>query len=751
MISLVNEKRHWPFLLRGRFAVLLTGLCLCGDVHGADSPDNDVRRYGEVKEWVGQFNYTANYSMNAVMGAGTQEVNTNESGSAQFHLNKITFMGEMGAEWEGEGSASATYTQQEIFRGGEVTITTVQHGSASGPAPTNRLTLNFGKEKNFTMISAGVRGGGYTETQTMSMPQKTISHTKQETWSPSMDRLIEKEPLPLPKPGMDLSGTDYVREYRLNEHVELSTTTAHLSGGVSVSWDLAPVWTDVELVVEIEGYDQWMPMATQQGLLAGNFLTVKATLQSKNGQPLGFQAKKITFELKNTSKEPGVCMNWPAKQPDAPKELYDLQFDPTKNVGMELVDPEFQTIATPEGKYVEAGGMIGMQEGGAWADHKVTGPLPDGRTVVGHLKGKDTEILVPIPKRDGNSRVADRWKELNNCRDLTDESDEEHVTGNEHDGDGFSMYEEYRGFYENGKHITLNPKKKELFILDKIKGQSVRGFVTFERGTGIVPHYQLLKTEMPLGREMDFNRSDETPVAYKEMQHGLILTYTFDASASFIDTDNDNSAWVPKHVPFVRITSTVTPYSGSLTSLVRDGSVIISDESGSTIAHELSHACGVVHHGEDDPGMVLWRRDTSVTPHVIREFALDDDGNIDDGDHGKIIRVSKEQGGALVDVPPDRKVFDHDLTLYLAACRNGQHSGAEECYMRYDCASAYVNPKRADGRVKILDGEVSGWDLCDNKKGTGVNDRGRKPVSRYGDAEKGDCKSQVNCVDGSVP
>ncbi len=68
--------------------------------------------------------------------------------------------------------------------------------------------------------------------------------------------------------------------------------------------------------------------------------------------------------------------------------------------------------------------------------------------------------------------------------------------------------------------------------------------------------------------------------------------------------------------------------------------------------------------------------------------------------------------------------------------------------MRYDIAGAYVARQNSNVRYRI--GEKPGLGLCSEHRGSGVNENGRSPQSRYGDAAagRGDCKSQILVNDG---
>jgi hypothetical protein len=90
--------------------------------------------------------------------------------------------------------------------------------------------------------------------------------------------------------------------------------------------------------------------------------------------------------------------------------------------------------------------------------------------------------------------------------------------------------------------------------------------------------------------------------------------------------------------------------------------------------------------------------------------------------------------------------------------------------MRYDSAGAFVPAGQPRRRIVVRfpadkgpDDEPAGLEVCDDAAGTGVNDPHRtrsplpdgrpdgRPISaRYGDAARGDCRSQF-CVRDDAP
>lgn len=67
--------------------------------------------------------------------------------------------------------------------------------------------------------------------------------------------------------------------------------------------------------------------------------------------------------------------------------------------------------------------------------------------------------------------------------------------------------------------------------------------------------------------------------------------------------------------------------------------------------------------------------------------------------------------------------------------------------MRYDLAKCYLN--YANQYVLFEDAEVTGGGFCATTDGSGVNEHGRKPETRYGDADiagkRGNCLKKL-CV-----
>ena len=195
---------------------------------------------------------------------------------------------------------------------------------------------------------------------------------------------------------------------------------------------MVPVYDNLECAVTIEGYAQWRP----QGSIAdpkkpGNGLVARAVLKSKDGKDKDLpEVDRFRFELIGTSREPGVCLNWPLgakddefdlkladfKSESSPERLaamrkfvadwgmrsmgdYDLASMPDGGMPKwsfpevaedgqsgELPDPPKDAAGRP---YAEA--ALESFDFGAKSELRVTCILKDGRELLGLMKGEGKE------------------------------------------------------------------------------------------------------------------------------------------------------------------------------------------------------------------------------------------------------------------------------------------------------------------------------------------------------------------------
>ena len=508
-----------------------------------------------------------------------------------------------------------------------------------------------------------------------------------------------------------------------------------VQGSVTVTWNLGGKPQEVEaVIITPDDYENWKPEGGKDEETTGNDLQVKVRLQSKGKKDKDTQQKaKFKFELIDTTKEKGVCLNWP---PDKAQDTYDLRIEQDKNKDLEVLDGKEGQKAKTKKNAFEAEVTISCFDWGAFARLKVTAILDDGSgsEVLAYLDSDKSKHDLEIPKDADDNYIADVWEKMKGVYGSYAEDDEESSPEGDGDaGDGLTLYEEYRGFMEDGKHIFGDPKKKDLFLCNKIGAAVQPGIEIFADISGLVVHSKL----KPGGRsgpgELDPSRVinlNHTKMAHIVKQHGVFIEKGDAglASEALPLSGFEKTPGPPKKIEKVKI---------GLGFLDRG---FVPYKLAKVVAHELLHCCSVWHHGEIDLGIRKFQTKTDEAGvKRIFVFEANDDGN--DIKTGTPIILYKEPNLIVI---PDQPLYSAGIKVWVGR-KQGEHSGNTDCVMRYDCAEIYLN--NAGDYVVVSELEVMGLSLCTNGQGTGVNEPGRRPEPRYGNATegKGNCPKQI-CV-----
>lgn len=537
--------------------------------------------------------------------------------------------------------------------------------------------------------------------------------------------------LAYPKQGLILSGQD-----RKSDSFPLIGSAGFTP---AVIWEysvyLEPAALE-ELRLEIEepsAYPTWRPDTTPDRA-AGTPLEVTARLMTKSGGQPKTPVQSFEWELTGTSREPGVAMNFPVLATD---NRPDLELD-AAGAFFVLEKENQRLVRAVQSGFSDAVKVVPYDWGG-WSTLQVTAVLSDGRRITGRLKGQN-ETGLRVPKRAPDSHVADGWKQAKGVKGPDTLDDDDFPVGDGTKGDGLTLYQEYRGFYQDGQRLEGEPKRKDFFIRLKQAGVALNGVGKFKRITNLRVHHAFKDSEFPPSRVMNANRSQGAHVAD---QHGVIIQ---------IDRNRQGSA-IAKGGPG-------TPRSISSVDLMGNIASQSTQWINATVAHELAHCVNVYHHGEGDPGKILWvmidgkvYEATAANPTPAEIYVLDENyGDMTaalatemQAFHDALVSRRDDPAGKSPLSDAEKKLIQAGNTMVVHLAKDhGPHSGNGNCVMRYDCAETYVLRRQKNIRIWNFTEPVGGA-FCKDATGTEVNRSGRPPQDRYGAAAsgRGNCAAQI--------
>lgn len=745
-----------PGSIRASAFVLLTVIICCAQPGLAQDA-----RFLDVSKWTGTVTITG-------FGAGAYTCGDvcSYNGNYNFTFDVTLYLDTIGPYlWNGSYVGNAVIS--EATHQGACTTTFEAAGAMKLPPgfPADTISCAFGIDPStgvgdtgkYTLgLGASTVSGTETVEPCNSVPGSQTDVDAPSFYSGFANMIIL---IPLPDAGMVLSGSQYIPP---KTHGYTGGLGYGSFVGFNVSWTFTPAVKPLELVVSLKGttggsqvsYDDWRPEADANESSSGNDLDIQAKLQHADGTPTMAKADSIKFELTEVSKLSGVSMNSP-KSPANPAPP-DLQFDPSTNTALDLhVADGFTTrsIATTNHTSVsDAEAILTSYDWGGYATLVVTAFVSGGQTVVGYLEGHKETQDIPIPKRDINSKIADVWKLHHNAAGLSDDDDSDPTPrGDGTVGDGLTLQEEYRGFSENQDHIDGDPEVKDLFIRNDV-GESIDGGISlFKDVSGLKTHPDMSKDEMADDRVINVNHGS---MAHAVDQHGIIIMRNPSASVGYSyasdPADSKKSkVGTPGQIARIFIQSKIDPSGAGTTTQHRlnvnlGGLPYINK----LVAHEMLHACNVHHHGSGDGDSHDWaiyfpgNSQMTVAAPRVRDLTT-----------GQWITVYREDGSDLVNLPPGSLLWQNmtdsviDLGSVTIGAWQGEHSGKEDCIMRYEFAEAYPS-RKAIPDYYFVSNETAGSSFCTSKLGISDNTDTQAHESRYGSASAGECKTKLRVKDG---
>jgi len=486
------------------------------------------------------------------------------------------------------------------------------------------------------------------------------------------------------------------------------------------SWNLVKD-SDVELIVKPLDYDNWLPEPGSDESTPGRkMLSIELKLLDRNGQPANEKADSFELRLVNTSKEKGIAMNMPSNP--SQNQLPDLRFQPQQGAAVKD-DGQVMTIYCPGG-CLTANFKIASYDGGGWSTLNATAKLKNGQDEQGKLLTRTGATQIEIPKRDPGSMIAKAWADLNgNPFDGDDKEEKDPHAGL---GDGFSAYEEYRGFISEGVFKRLDPRKKELAVRVKVTERSLfsEGITWFETASKIKV-IRFLIHEVANDRRINFNSGH----AHDYDQYALKL------DKGNLPSDKAGKAFTTSGLPDIPANTTqVIIATANISRNFQQWSAWAQSNNlrlpwtereylANTVSHELGHGAKVWHHG--------------------------DNANAPQGE-------TAQQGGSPVYHIFDRNSNEITTRPYIISDRvcpasSSQTSGDLHCVMAYIDVCDWARIAYADGSIGLFQTPLLavGKNFCTLQDGTDINAgfhvvSGVSYPNYFGKAEKGKCLGQIS-------
>jgi hypothetical protein len=683
--------------------IALVSLVLSSTAFGAGRVDDFLT----VKNWHGTLKITGTGSGTSKASSISDVWQYGITSNVSFEL--LTYDPNIQG-WKGTFTGSSNIDASDVSTIGGCTQTFTQMFAGKLDGGGFVMQLDGTNQYEFYPL-AYQSNGGDNETDNSCAPGKMGGATPV-NWTPVTTHLLQD----LPATGYSLKGS-----MDLKMDSPMQPVSGAFGGDpaiitVTVEWDIepGPAPGNEVIIVDDSAFDNWRPTAGAGGA-AGNSITLTAKLQAKGGGTTNATAAYFKWQLTKASKEPGYAMNAPAANPN---KDYDLKIE-SGSAGLKILDQDGQSAQTFSGTpLTESSVTIRSYDWGSFGTIKVTAVLADTSELVGHLDGDETQQDVRLPKRSDSSLIADVWKKNNGVLGKADVSDDEDSPqGDGHQGDGFTLYEEYRGFIVNGQHKEGKPDQKDFFVYNSASALYTPGIKLFADKSGLNVLYQLLKAEFRDDHVMNFNHAEG---AHNVDQHGVIIV---PISADARVAEAVGGPGTPGMIKQVQ-----TP------QLLADSEQNWVDYMQSTLAHELFHSANVWHHGDAPNPTVQW-------------FLNSTTGDIIETPSSQKVTVLDDATNGPYPLPADTVV---EVVL---GNENDTHTGNDQCIMRYDNARGYLpQPRVPFTRYRFRPGEAAGLTLCTSGEGTGVNEAGRFPQPRYGPAAtgRGNCRAQI-LVNDQVP
>lgn len=529
------------------------------------------------------------------------------------------------------------------------------------------------------------------------------------------------------------------------------TKTATINTQVHISIGGKPKYYDAILeTVSVNNakadYATWIPqgptLGSQSGVGGQPGAGNQAGIHGMQGNSIGFRvylvdrdhpdqvATDIKYDveyklLPGTSHEPGYCLNYPLQ--NAGNEI-DLKFDPIMQHISWLKSYSDTMVSSKDYHGDQFTATLTSYDYGSYGTLQATVKFETLPDQYAHFKN-DKKIEIPLPKDDNHNHIADYWEETAGIlsKNYPADWDDEQQSGNDNNGDGLTLYEEYRGVIAKGKIKRLSPDKKDIIIGNTSSDNLDAAIGYFQRGTG----NSISPVELVAGKELPTDEAivNKNSSAYKKGdQYGIILKrepISADKGDAVLGQVMVKDGIPPNLPPGSHIPTEPTARNPKEVNhlAINTAAVVGAAQFPYAFAHELAHCLNVQHHG-NAPSVQL----STMDHYAVDGQFVDEDNKPVSAAFLQAFKTHVYQG-----VPPP----------VYAATPGSQASGNVRCIMCYNQDYEYSFPKGQRSTILINCNlqYPNGTIFCTDKAGTGRNDKDQKPCSVFGDATDGG-----NCV-----
>lgn len=405
-------------------------------------------------------------------------------------------------------------------------------------------------------------------------------------------------------------------------------------------------------------YKSWVPEGPRIGDASpwGNEVKLKVVLRDAKTHAPVKANHGVRWRLEDVSRQPGIAGNHP-HDAHSLGNTPDLAFAPAHNSG--TIDPTLQTLEQ-DSLASHTPAAIAAKDYGAWGTIRAWA-IVDGNPIPAMASRKSGHSpTLSIPLDEDANHIADAWEDQRGILGLglPPSWDEDAIpAGQRRNGDGYTLYEEYRGFVvlQGGAkvHVRTEWNKKDIFIWDK--DGLIKKYYEPHNADAAQLELRYVNDSLmliagsissPDHRVINFNTSDDMRYA---RQYGVIALRDDHLNGDDGKPIDGGAQLVPKgrgffeplkgvHEIRLNFASQISKFSGLARApfnIPADRvSAIIEKDRESLVIHEFGHQIGIHHHfpanvtidyrnpPRDENMKVIWPEEKAMTTQGVRNCAM---------------------------------------------------------------------------------------------------------------------------------